>query len=422
MESPVVVAKRAAVYSAVLRNNSELPANDLRLVWSIDGRPLEPRVVSVDAKATKTNRLTHTIDDSGMHEVSVSVDRGDALVDDNRRSLAVEVMQEINVVLIDGKPSREPLGGQADYLAIALSPFAFGGDDRPDPVRAAIVAERQLAQTLEENEVRVVVLAGVGRLKDDAKSRLVDFAYNGGALVVFDGPSSNPELYREPWSGIEGASLQFPAVGAAMIGGTSGANEESTSFAIDEPTQLYQPWRLLSRGNENPLAEVKVFAYRKWELAEAAEDEESAIVLLQTPTGDPLAVQRRVGEGTVVQFAFSGDDSWTNLPLRPVFLPLVQQMMLDLAGKRGDTMITVGEPIVIGAKDWPKLAREIATRRMRGTTNEDHVHGQDASGRSRANARRRQRIGDVDCDSHSRARIGLRSDWSTLTTPTRRSR
>ncbi|MEO1527580.1 MAG: BatA domain-containing protein [Planctomycetota bacterium] len=360
VQSPVVVAERGAVYSAVLRNNSELPANDLRLVWSIDGEPLEPRVISVDAKSTKANRLTHTIDTPGMHEVSVSVDRGDALVDDNRRSLAVEVMQEINVVLIDGKPSKEPLGGQADYLAIALSPFAFGGDDRPDPVRAAVIPERQLGQTLKENEVRVVVLAGVGRLGNTAKRLLADFVSSGGALVTFDGPEMRSELFATPWSGEEeDVSITFPVSAGEIVGEPEARNENTSTFAIDEPAQLYQPWRLLSRGNENPLADVKVFAYRKWSLdSDSADEVEPPIVLLQTPTGDPLAVRQRAGEGTIVQFAISGDDSWSNLPLRPVFLPLIQQMVLDLAGKRGDTMIAVGEPIVIGEKDWPKLSEQ----------------------------------------------------------------
>ncbi|MEL6108030.1 MAG: BatA domain-containing protein [Planctomycetota bacterium] len=370
VQSPVVVAKRGAVYSAVLRNNAELPANDLRLVWSIDGRPLEPRVVSVDAKSTKTNRLTHTIDESGMHEVSVAIDRGDALVDDNRRSLAIEVMQEINVVLIDGKPSSKPLGGQADYLAIALSPFAFGGDDRPDPVRAAVVSERKLAQVFDENRVRVVILAGVGKLSADTRLRLADFVHAGGAMVTFEGSASRPELYREPWPGSsDDISLSFAASGDQIAGDPKSDRDDASSSSIDEPSPLYQPWRLLSRGNENPLADVKVFAYRKWELASDA-DSAAPVVLLQTPTGDPLAVSQQVGDGTLVQFAFSGDDSWSNLPLRPVFLPLIQQMVLDLAGNRGNTMISVGEPIVIGDKYWPIVDADSheASSRARRTT------------------------------------------------------
>ncbi|WP_372897326.1 BatA domain-containing protein, partial [Stieleria sp.] len=107
IDSPVIVSERSGVYTATLRNASDLPANDLRLIWSIDGKPLEPRVVSIDAKSTSTNRLTHTIDQAGIHEVAATIDRGDVLVEDNTRSVAVEVINEVNVLLVDGRPGNE---------------------------------------------------------------------------------------------------------------------------------------------------------------------------------------------------------------------------------------------------------------------------------------------------------------------------
>lgn len=368
IESPVVVSKRSGVYTATLRNAAELPANDLRLVWSIDGKPLEPRVVSIDAKSTATNRLTHTIDQPGMHEVAVTISRGDALMDDNRRSVAVEVMEEINVLLVDGKPSRDPLGGQADFLALALSPFAFGGDDRPDPVRAAVASYRDFEKTLDENDVRVVILAGVGRLSDSGMQRIVNFVDGGGALVVFDGPAVVPALYNQTWRS-DNAQLSFPATLGEIVGSPDGVpnspvadrdpalNEQtaSDSFPIDKPASQYQPWRILARGDENPLADVRLAAYRQLTLADQDGDESTdRFVILKTIDGSPLVVMDSVGEGTVVQFAISGNDAWSNFPLRPVFLPLVQQMVLDLAGKRSDAMINVGQPIVINEGDWPK--------------------------------------------------------------------
>lgn len=383
IESPVVVSKRSSIYLATLRNAAELPANDLRVVWSIDGKSLEPRVVSIDAKSTATNRLTHTIDQPGMHEVAVMISRGDALVDDNRRSVAVEVMDEINVLLVDGKPSSKPLGGQADFLAIALSPFAFGGDDRPDPVRASVVSYQNFEKALTENDIRVVVLAGVGRLSDSAKQRITTFVHDGGALVVFDGPAVQPDLYNQAWR-TKDAELSFPASMGDIVGNPDGPtaagnvagddNAASDAFLIDKPASLYGPWRILSRGDENPLAEVRLSAYRQLNLSDQdSSDQDNAdqdntdhknaeptdrFVMLKTVDGAPLAVMASVGDGTVVQFAISGNDAWSNLPLRPVFLPLVQQLVLDLAGKRSDAMINVGQPIVINQRDWPKQVAE----------------------------------------------------------------
>lgn len=363
IDSPVVVSERSGIYAATLRNSSDLPANDLRLVWSIDGKPLEPRVVSIDAKSSVTNRLTHTIDRPGMHEVAATISRGDVLIDDNRRSVAVEVMNEVNVVLVDGNPSSEPLRGQADFLAIALSPFAFGGDDRPDPVRAAAVPERKLVTALDENDVRVVILCAVGKLSDAAKQRLVAFVHRGGALVVFDGPSLRPELYNEIWR-TEDLELGFPA----SIGDLAGdpdvqVGTAEKTFGIDKPASLYQPWQILARGDDNPLSDVSLSAYRTLQIdAPEADDSTDRFVLLRTTEGAPLAVTDSIGEGTVVQFAISGNDAWTNLPLRPIFLPMIQQLVLDLAGKRSSAMIDVGQPITIDPADWPAPTIELGER------------------------------------------------------------
>lgn len=362
IQSPVVVSGRAGVYTATVRNASELPANDLRLIWSIDGKPLEPRVVSIEAKSTVTNRLTHTISQPGMHEVTASIDRGDALVDDNRRRIAVEVMEEVNVLLVDGAPSREPLQGQADFLAIALSPFAFGGDDRPDPVRAAVVNAGQLESSLDDVDARVVILCGVGRLPDSTTKRLAGFVQDGGALVTFDGPRVEAELYNRNWRSDEFA-LSFPASLGSLVGDPDvRVGDAKETFSIDQPAALYEPWKILARGDANPLSDVNLSAYRALELSASEPEDVQAddrFVLLRTTTGDVLAVMSRAGEGTVVQFAISGNDAWSNLPLRPVFLPLIQQMVLDLAGKKGDAMISVGQPIVIHPDDWPDPDGEV---------------------------------------------------------------
>lgn len=357
IDSPVVTEKRSAVYSATIRNRSDLPARDLRLVWSIDGKDLDPRVVTVDANSTATNRLSHGIDTSGVHQVSVSIDRSDVLMADNRRSIAVDVISEVDVILVEGKPDRQALRGQADYLAIALSPFAFGGDDRPDPVRASVVTTGELSSKLDGTQCRVIVLAGVGQLPDSAKAQIADFVHAGGSLLVFDGPPLSADLYNSAWSS-KGSELRFPArlgsiKGDAQADATSGEN----AFDLDRPLPLYQPWRILARADENPFSGVRVTAYRELDVREDSDDAQESIVVLRTTNGDPIVVMQGVGEGTVVQFAISGNDAWSTLPLRPVFLPMIQQLVLDLAGKQTDSTIAVGTPIVVADDSWPASSK-----------------------------------------------------------------
>ncbi|MCC9603298.1 BatA domain-containing protein [Stieleria sp. JC731] len=346
--SPVVVRERSGVYSATIRNSGEVPANDVRLTWSIDGQPLDPRTISIDAKSSVTNRLTQTIDQPGIHQVTAMIDRVDMLIDDNRRSTLVEVMPEINVLIVDGKPSRRSLEGHADYLAIALSPFAFGGDDRPDPIRSTTIPLRRLHEMMSESAPDVVALTNVDRLSDTDQSRLADFVNQGGSLIVFDGPDVVTETYNRDWIG-KTATLHFPAQLDSTLEAALDENGQPVDqFSIDNPSRQYEPWTIFS-GDGNPFSDVDVYAFRQLTLDPTTESDTFANrrVLMQTTDGKALAVSAQVGEGNVVQFALTANNQWSNLPLRPIFLPLIGQMVLDLAGKQTDATSSVGLPLVI---------------------------------------------------------------------------
>ncbi len=50
--------------------------------------------------------------------------------------------------------------------------------------------------------------------------------------------------------------------------------------------------------------------------------------MLSLDNGQPLLLERIVGRGRVMQWAISCGQRWSNLPLREVFVPMMQQMVL----------------------------------------------------------------------------------------------
>ena len=50
--------------------------------------------------------------------------------------------------------------------------------------------------------------------------------------------------------------------------------------------------------------------------------------ILSLENGDPLLVERPVGRGRVLQWATSCGERWSNLPLREVFVPMLQQLVI----------------------------------------------------------------------------------------------
>ncbi len=69
--------------------------------------------------------------------------------------------------------------------------------------------------------------------------------------------------------------------------------------------------------------------------------------LLRTDSGDPLVVAANRGRGRIVQFAFPCDDAWSEIPLRAAFVPMMQQLVLDLAGSQKQTTFELGRTVSV---------------------------------------------------------------------------
>lgn len=350
IDSPALVAGRGGTLSARLRNGGDSSVHDLRLIWSVDGTPLDSRTVTLEPRSSLTSRLTHTFDRVGVFDVSVAIEHGDAILEDNTRSIGIDVIREIEVLIVDGKPSVRPLEGESDFLAIALSPFAMGGQDQPDAIRATVLRAADLGQRLDQLSADIVVLANVDRVSEIAKKWVAQFVNDGGALIVFDGEAVKTDFYNQPWN-YDGGSWSLPAHMGEFVGNVRG--RDAGPLPIGEINSQYTPWSTLADQDTQPLDGVDVFGYRKLVIREPGKVGSEGVrspapmELLNMASGDPLVVSAQQGKGRVVQFAIPCDADWTTLPIRLVYLPMMQQLVLDLAGSRKQTTVDIGSGLSI---------------------------------------------------------------------------
>lgn len=374
-----VIAGRGGSYRATIRNASDLPVRDLRLTWYLDGSEIGKALLTVAARSSTVARLTHRIDQPGVHLITARIEHADALLEDNRRSLAVDAIEEINVMLVDGDPAQEPLEGETDYLAIALSPFAFGGEDQPDAVQTKICLRQQLTERLESDQPDLVVLANVAELSEQERSDLSRFVLRGGSLVIFDGDQVDAAGYNSDWSCPEG-TWRLPAELGEVIGETLGENR------LQQPPgshhAIYSPWESLQSGRDALFSDVEVFAYRQLRIRQDPQELNAtepvggkspvqatapdpllsgnrngtpneigrAVKLWSLGNGAPVAILARRGAGKVVQFSIPCDTAWASLPLRLAFLPIMQQLVLDLAGNQERVNVMVGDGLSVATQ------------------------------------------------------------------------
>ncbi|TWT79946.1 hypothetical protein CA13_13570 [Planctomycetes bacterium CA13] len=345
--SPAIVPDRETRFAARLRNATDQTLNDLRVNWLVDGTQAASQTISIPARSTSTANMRYALLESGLHEISVSVEFVDGMSEDNNRSIAVEVIREIEVVLVDGQPSNEPLRGETDFLAIALSPFAFSQQDQVDAVRASVIREGKVVEVLSEKTPNILVLANVASLDEKQQSKIVEFVESGGSLISFDGIHLGDANY---------VSRLLPASIGTIVGDPNARQnaEQSAPMRIGMLSSQYAPWQKLAPANTRPLEIIDVFAYRKLIIDPDASDEDKPTVILAMKNGDPLVVSARRGRGRIVQFAIPADADWTTLPLRRLFVPMVQQLALDLIGSGKMPTVTTGQPMIVSLDELMK--------------------------------------------------------------------
>ena len=235
----------------------------------------------------------------------------DALATDNAFNLVISPSTPVRIIVVDTGTK----AGAGLFLARALQigdapkfeitnrlPSAVSDDDLR---RASVVLLND-----------VDVNAGLGR-------RLARFVQDGGGLFLAAGP-------RATWP--QEADI-LPASLAQPIDKSRG--ESARVGALEYGHPVFEVFRAPRSGD---FSSARFYAYRSVTAAPNTQ------VLARFDAGTPALVERKVGSGHVMLWASTLDLSWSDLPLKPVFLPFVHRSMVHLANYTEPTpWLTIGQ-------------------------------------------------------------------------------
>ena len=267
-------------------------------------------------------------DDGGI--VTASIDETDDLSLDDQRSIVVQGRVPSRMLVLE----RDEFGGSgrvdrwraSDWFERAMLPDVEGtlGDaieiDRVDPSTANL---RDL------DGVSIVLIGRPDLVSDDFLSTIGKWVRDGGVLVTVPPGSTTVR----PWAS--------PLLGELGIDWSVALEAESLS----EPRRLAaeQPPATLTRLLDAELGDLapSVSIERRLPIEGAAE---SDIVLVDS-AGEPVLLDVPVGLGRLVFFAVAPELSWTDLPVRPLMVPLVQEI-----ARRGTALSMVGREGIVGER------------------------------------------------------------------------
>jgi hypothetical protein len=289
----------------------------------------------------KAISLFVTFHDAGFHTVTARL-RPDRCGFDDQRTFALRVIDEINVLLVDGDPGAEPRDSEVFYLRNALTPVPPERRDQYFIKTKTVSASALDALALRDYEA--VVLANVVDISAPALASLEAYVRGGGGLMVFPGGRISTAFYNDQLFRTRGMlPAEFgPPRGELPVEGS--ADRPKTFFQLqakDYTHRIVEPWRDPRSGT---LASAQF--YRAFSLLPAKPDaapaattsNDSVGTILSFADGAPAIMERTCGFGRVVQFASTADAGWNDLPVRPVFLPLIHRTLGYLLARQEERL------------------------------------------------------------------------------------
>jgi hypothetical protein len=331
---------------AEIANFAPQPVSHLGLTLKIDGVEVARGFVDVPPRGRVRKRFLHTMSGGGAaHEAEIEIDR-DRLTVDDRRLTRVEVSRGLRVLVVNGDPRTVRTEDETFFLEAALraggSSFAV----------ATALPDELAARNL--SDYSAIFLANVARPTPDMAAAIAGYVERGGGLFISVGDRVDADAWNQTMRKVLPQPLGLKrtasaAPGVKHEGETVDLRPAERLAPIDRRHPLLGSFAARGEG----LASARFFQFM---LLAPVPDAPGRSVVLRYENGAPALVEADIGRGRVLLLTTSVDREWTDLPIRPGFLPLMQEAARRLSGApsgEAASALTVGQrrEIVVGADD-----------------------------------------------------------------------
>jgi hypothetical protein len=275
---------------------------DAHVEVELQGKVAHSQAVALERGAAQATLRVPTPLPGQTLEARVRIAVDDALAADNQVSVVLGHADALQLLLVNGDPHPSSRADELFYASRALG----------------LLSETQLSmrvQTVDPlsfeharlDDSDVIVLANVAAPGPGISERLVEYVQAGGGLIIAAGTRLDGAMYN----------ARLAAILPGHIRGSAQSN--ALPLAATEHSD-FLPEGLVG------LREVRSQQRLLVDIFPAAE------TLLKFEDESPALMARSVGDGRTLLLASSLDADYSDLPLRPGYLPLLAAMVRDAAG------------------------------------------------------------------------------------------
>ncbi len=298
-------------------NFSETPRDHLLVDFQINGQTVEKRDISLNSRESKVIEFTGFNLNEGANRCTIEIGAGDFAPDNHFYfTLRREIPAKALIIESAARGRSDSLHLQSALTTNDDLPFTFTlkSTGTVDPTSVSGYA--------------LVILNDSGPLNAALADTLSKFVDAGGQLIISTGPRTEVDSFN--------VSLQrvAPVTLREQVQTRAGESVAITDVKLDHP--IFEVFQQSGR-----LAAAHVVGYFR------SEPRASATVLARYEDGSPALVEARTGKGRVVLFTSSLGPSWNDLPLTPLYLPFIHQMVRYAGAREENSWYALGQTFTV---------------------------------------------------------------------------
>jgi hypothetical protein len=282
-------------------NHTDVAVSNVEIALEIGGRAIQSRRVNVAARGSASTTFDPvTVADRNVR-ATVRL-ANDALAADNVFHFVVSPEDPVDVVIGERVGS-----GRTTSLYLTRAVAVSEAPRIETKVRPAD------SLSTEDLAAASVVILNDAPIAQTTAERLQTFVQHGGGLFVVAGEKATWPSVADILPGVPGAAVDRSRGAAARLG------------ALEYGHPLFEVFRGPRTGD---FASARFYGFR------SVTPGPNSTTLARFDDGQPALLERRVGTGRVLMWTSTLDTTWTDLALKPVFVPFVHRVVRYLGAYR----------------------------------------------------------------------------------------
>lgn len=312
--SRIITTNKPVVLHTTVQNAGASALRNSIVSLYLDGTRIVQQSLDLGAHSSTTPSLQFSPKRHGIQSGYIQLE-DDAFDADNKRFFALEVPSSIRVLAV---------GATANETRLPTIALELDKDSSTAGLFTVTQTTESQFASFDMNKYELLVLSGVKDFTSSESERIAQFVNVGGGVLIFPGKESDVANYNTALFG----KLGIPAAQPQKVFGTSASNTFISFNKVDFDHPLFeglferQPAKKSQRSIESP----RVFTAIQPQVGVRGSRS-----LISLSDGTNFLTEYVYGAGRVLLCAVEAGMTWSDFPLKGIFVPLLYRSGLYLA-------------------------------------------------------------------------------------------